>query len=484
MKVTQEKLPDSQIGLEIEISGDTSRNTYEKIIRQLARSSNIPGFRKGKVPRPILLQRMGTQRIKAAALEEIIQTSLADALKQEDIDALGNYTLRSSFDELIQKYEPGETFVFSAAVDVPPTAQLKDYQNLSVKAEESQYNPQELEDYLEQLRNQKADLVPVEDRPAQAGDLAIVDFAGKLTEGEAAGTDIEGGSATDFQVELVEGKLIPGMIEGIISMKPEETKEINVTFPEDYPKEELAGEPASFSITLKELKTKELPELDDDFAQEASNEEYETFAEYKESLEKQFQEKAQNETNNNIDEALIEALLEQSEVDLPDTMVQDEVTQVLTQTLMQMQQMGLDVKQLVNSDTIPKMRENARPEAVTNLKKSLILSQIARQENLLPEESAIADKMAEIAKELEGQDVDKDKLRKLVEDDLTSKNTLSWLREKAQVELLPPGSLSENDDNEEVETVEAEVVDTADIEAETVEAEVVDTAETESEENS
>jgi trigger factor len=483
MKVTQEKLPDSQIGLEIEISGDTSRNTYEKIIRQLARSSNIPGFRKGKVPRPILLQRMGTQRIKAAALEEIIQTSLADALKQEEIDALGNYTLRSSFDELIQKYEPGETFVFSAAVDVPPTAQLKDYQNLSVKAEESQYNPQELEDYLEQLRNQKADLVPVEDRPAQAGDLAIVDFAGKLTEGEAAGTDIEGGSATDFQVELVEGKLIPGMIEGIIGMKPEETKEINVTFPEDYPKEELAGEPASFSITLKELKTKELPELDDDFAQEASNEEYETFAEYKESLEKQFQEKAQNETNNNIDEALIEALLEQSEVDIPDTMVQDEVTQVLTQTLMQMQQMGLDVKQLVNSDTIPKMRENARPEAVTNLKKSLILSQIARQENLLPEESAITDKIAEITKELEGQDVDKDKLRKLVEDDLTSKNTLSWLREKAQVEILPPGSLSENDDDEEVETVEAEVVDTTDIEAETVEAEI-DTANIETEENS
>lgn len=483
MKVTQEKLPDSQIGLEIEISGDTSRNTYEKIVRQLARSSNIPGFRKGKVPRPILLQRMGTQRIKAAALEEIIQSSLADALKQEDINALGNYTLRSSFDELVQQYEPGETFVFSAAVDVPPTAQLKDYQNLSVKAEESQYNPQELEDYLEQVRNQKADIVPVEDRPAEAGDIAIVDFAGKLTEGEAAGTEIEGGSATDFEVELVEGKLIPGMIEGIIGMKPEETKEISVTFPEDYPKEELAGEPASFSITLKELKTKELPELDDDFAQDASNEEYETFAEYKESLEKQFQEKAQNETNNNIDNALIEALLEQSEVDIPDTIVQDEVTQVLTQTLMQMQQMGLDVKQLVNSDTIPKMRENARPEAVTNLKKSLILSQIAQQENLLPEESAITEKMAEITKELEGQDVDKDKLRKLVEDDLTSKNTLSWLREKAQVELLPPGSLSENDDSSEAETVAAEVVDAVDVESETVATEVVD-APDESEENS
>ena len=122
------------------------------------------------------------------------------------------------------------------------------------------------------------------------------------------------------------------------------------------------------------------------------------------------------------------------------------------------------------------MRENARPEAVTNLKKSLILSQIAEQENLLPEESAITEKMAEITKELEGQDVDKDKLRKLVEDDLTSKNTFSWLREKAQVELLPPGSLSENDDLEEAETVAAEVVE--------AEAEVVEAPETEAEENS
>lgn len=448
MKVTQEKLPDSQIGLEIEISGDTSRNTYEKVISQLARSSNIPGFRKGKVPRPILLQRMGTERIKAAALEEIIQTSLADAIKQEDIQALGNYTLSSNFDELIQQYQPGEVLVFSATVDVPPSPELGDYQNLSVKAEEVAYDPQQLEDYLEQLRNQQADLVPVENRAAESKDLAIVDFAGKLTEGEAAETPIEGGSATDFELELVEGKLIPGMIEGIIGMKPEETKEVAVTFPEDYPKEELAGQPAVFSITLKELKTKELPELDDDFAEEASKGEHETLALFKESLEKQFQEKAENQTKNNINEALVKVLLEQSSVELPNTMVQEEVTQVLTQTLTQMQQMGLDIKQIVNPDTVPRMRENARPEAENNLKRSLILSAIAEKENLKPDESAIEDKMTEITKEIAGQDIDTNKLKKLVTEDLTTENTLNWLREKAQVELVPLGSLS----TEEVDT--------------------------------
>ena len=455
MKVTQEKLPDSQLGLEIEISGETSRDTYEKVIRQLARTSNIPGFRKGKVPRPILLQRMGAQRIKAAALEEIIQTSLQEAIEQENIKALGSPTLKSSFEELIEKYQPGETITFAAAIDVPPAPELGDYKTLSVKAEESTYDPQELEDYLEQVRGQRADLVPVEDRAAEAADIAIVDFAGKLTEGEDAGTEIEGGTATDFQVELVEGKLIPGMIEGIIGMQLEETKEVEVTFPEDYPKEDLAGKPASFSITLKELKTKELPDLDDEFAEDVSDGEHETLEDFKASLEKQFQEKAENETKNNINNALIEALVAQSSVDLPETMVQDEVTQVLSQTLMQMQQMGLDVKQIVNPDTIPKMRENARPEAVDNLKKSLVLAEIAEQESLKPDDAAIAAKMAEITAELSGQDIDQNRLKTLVTEDLTTENTLDWLRDKAQVELVPAGSLTEEAEPETTATEEA-----------------------------
>ena len=462
MKVTQEKLPGSQLGLEIEISSETSRDTYEKVIRQLARSSNIPGFRKGKVPRPILLQRMGSQRIKAAALEEIVQDSLKRAIEQENINALGNYTLKSDFDELVAKYEPGEVLTFSAAVDVPPTPELGDYQSLSVKAEESTYDSQQLEDYLEQIRTQQADLVPVEDRAAEGGDIAIIDFAGKLTEGEDAGTEIEGGTATDFEVELVEGKLIPGMIEGVIGMKPEETKEVAVTFPEDYPKEDLAGKPAAFTITLKELKTKELPDLDDDFAEEASKGEHETMDAFRTSLEEQFKERAENETKNNINNALIEALVQQSSVDLPETMVQDEVTQVLTQTLMQMQQMGLDVKQIVNPDTIPKMRENARPEAVENLKKSMVLAGIAEKEGLKPDSEAIDAKIKEISAELSGQDIDQDKLKKLVTEDLTTENTLEWLREKAQVELVPAGSLSEaeesDDDADEGVEVEAEVV--------------------------
>ena len=442
MKVTQEKLPDSQIGLEIEISPETSQKTYEKVVQNLARSSNIPGFRKGKVPRQVLLQRLGSQRIKAAALEEIIQDSVKKAIAQESIESLGNYQLRSNFEELVQQYKPGETLTFSASVDVPPSVELGDYQNLKVKAEESVYDPQQVDDFLAEKQAQQADLIPVEDRPAEMGDVAIIDFAGKLASEGEEGEEIEGGSATNFQVEIAEGKLIPGMVEGVVGMKPEETKDVSVTFPEDYAKEELAGKPAVFSITLKELKTKDLPDLDDDFA--ADNSEFETMAELRESLEKQFQEKAETETKNKINEAITALLVEQSTVDTPETLIQEEVTQLLTQTFMQMQQMGIDVKKLFNADTVPKMRDNARPEAIENLKKSLVIAEIGKRESLQATEAEIAEKMTEVQEQFAGQEVDQEKLKEVVTQDLNQEKIFDWLREKAEVELVPEGTLTES----------------------------------------
>ena len=462
MKVTQERLPESQVGLNIEIAPEASRSAFEKMVQNLSRSSNIPGFRKGKVPRQVLLQRIGKERIKAAALEELIQKSLQDAIEQEAIEALGQPNLRSDFEELLGQYNPGDAITFSVAVDVPPALELADYNNLSVKAEEIAYQPEKVDEFIEQRRSQQADLVPVEDRSAEMGDVAFVDFKGTLTAEGEEGKEIEGGSAENFQVEMAEGKLIPGMVEGIVGMKPEETKEVAVTFPEDYPQEDLAGKPAVFSITLNELKTKELPELDDDFAQEISDDEFETFAAYKESLEKQFKEQAQEQTKNNINNAIAEELLAQNTVELPDSLVQEEVTNVLTKTLMQMQQMGLDVRQLFNSDNVPMLRDNARPEAVTNLKKSLIIKEIAKKEGLEPDEAAIEAKTAEIRPQLAGQEVDEDRLLTMVTEDLLSENTYSFLREKATVELVPEGSLaeenSESEDSEEIETAEVEVV--------------------------
>ena len=457
MKVTQEKLPDSQIGLEIEISAEASKKAYESVVRELARTTNLPGFRKGKVPRQILIQRLGTTRVKAAALENIIQSSLEEAIEQESLEILGNHQLRSSFEELLARYKPGETLTFSASVDVPPSAELgEEYKNLSVKAEESTYKPEQVEDFIEQRRKERATLVPVEDRSAQMEDVVVVDYEGKYAvavEGKEAGEAIPGTEAKDFQVELEEGRLIPGMVEGIVGMNVQETKDLNLTFPEDYPKEELAGIEVVFTISLKEIKEKELPELDDDFAQEVS--EFETMAELRSSLESQFQEKAEKDTKNSIHGAIAKQLLEKlgDSLEIPETMIKEKINAMLTQTAIQMQQVGVDFKQLFTQDTISKMRERSRPEAIEQLKQKLILSEISKKEGLEAEEAEITAKIAEIKEQLAEQELDLDRLREIVIEDLRQEKTLNWLQEQVNVELVPEGSLQEEETQTESEEI-------------------------------
>ena len=462
MKVTQEKLPDSQIGLEIEIPAETGKKAYETEVKTLARTANIPGFRKGKVPRPILLQRLGSRYIKAITLEKLVQTSVEKALKQESIDSIGQPTLSSALDELVDKFKPGEPLTFSAAVDVAPTIELGDYQTLSIRAEETVYDPQQLEDWFKERQKELATLVPIEDRGAEMGDVAIVDYKGVSTsEGEEEGEAIEGVEGTDLEVELEVGKFIEGMVEGIVGMKPEETKELPLKFPDDYPREDLAGEPVTFTITLKELKAKELPELDDDFAEEVS--EYETLAELRESLEKQFKESAEEETKQSIYSAITSELSAICTADLPDTLVQDEVTKVLTQTAMQLEQMGMDLGQLFTQENLPKLRDNSRPEAVEKLTKSLIIQEIAKVESITLEETEIEERSNEIKEQLEGKEIDFDKLRTIVEEELISEKTLKLLQEKATVELVPKGTLEE-EKKAESEAEEEAAEQTVDVE--------------------
>ena len=255
MKVTQEKLPASQIGLEIEITPEMSQQAYDKALQEFMRSVNIPGFRKGKVPRQVLIQRVGSTRIKATVVEDLIQSGLQQAIEQEKIEAIGQPELKSAFEALVEQFKPGAALTFAAAVDVAPQVSLKQYSELQIQAEESQYDPARVETLLEDYRKRSATLVPVE-RAAQAADLATVDFVGRIT-GELAedeSAEIPGGSAQDFEIELSEGKFIKGFTEGIIGMTVGETQEIEVAFPDDYPQADLAGKPAAFTITLKELK--------------------------------------------------------------------------------------------------------------------------------------------------------------------------------------------------------------------------------------
>jgi trigger factor len=465
MKVTQEKLPASQLGLEIEIPAETTKKVYEKVVQNLARSANIPGFRKGKVPRQILLQRMGPQRIKEAALEDLVQDSLKQAIQQEAIEALGNYKLVSTYEELISHFQPGEPLTFSASVDVPPEIHLGEYSGLSVKAEETQPDPDSVDNFLEQRRTEQATLIPVESRPAQMGDVAVVDYSGRFAaEGEEA-TEISGAQATDFQIELGAGRFLEDIVQGIVGMNPGETKEIPVQFPEDYPREDLAGKSAVFTLTLKELKEKELPELDDDFAQEVS--EQETLAELREFLDKEFREKAEQETAASKEQALLEALLEKVEIDLPETMIEREVETILTQTAIQMERYGMDIQKLFNAETMPQLRERSRPDAIVRLKQSLALQEIAKRESLTVEPEAIQAKIKELMEQLSGQNVDPKRVREVVESDLIKEKAIKWLEEHATIELVPKGSLT-TEETEEDTPIEATVQEEIDAATQTI----------------
>ncbi len=454
MKVTQEKLPASQVGLEIEIPPEKSKQAYEQVIQNFARSANIPGFRKGKVPRQVLIQRLGTVRIKAAALEDLIESGVTEALKQEAVKAIGQPQLRTSFEELIGQYEPGNPLTFKAAVDVQPEVNLTQYTGLQVQAEEVKYDPASVEKVIEENRQEMATSIPVEGRAAQMGDVAVVDFKGILVndDEEAEVEEIPGGEATDFQVELQEGRFIEGFIDGIVGMNIGETKEIEAKFPSEYPQAELADRKALFTVTLKELKEKELPEVNDDFAQEVS--EFETLEELRASLEKRFTEEAENKTKANTQQALTKELIKNIEVDLPETLINQEVDSMLTQTAMQLSRQGIDVKRLFTQDTIPQLRERSRPEAIDSIKRTLALQEVAKRESIEVDNEAIEARFNEVLAQYADKDVDRDRLREVIADELLSEKILDWLQASATIELVEEGTLNQIEAEEVEEATE------------------------------
>ncbi|MDJ0515793.1 MAG: trigger factor [Trichodesmium sp. MO_231.B1] len=480
MKVTQERLPASQIGLEIEITPEMSKNAYEQIIQKYLRSANIPGFRKGKVPRNILIQRLGKDYIKAMALDDLINNCLEKAREQEQINAIGQFELKTQFEELVKDFEPGKEMAFSAKVDVEPEGKVENYKGLVVKAEEAKYDQAQVDEFLEERRSQMGTLIPVEGRAAQLGDVAIVDFVGVIpseTEGEEP-KEVPGGKAQDFQMDLKEGQFIPGFIEGIVGMKPDETKEISAQFPSEYSETELAGKPAVFTVTVKELKEKELPELDDDLAQEIS--EFETLAELREFLEKKFTKEKEEQTKQNKEKAIVDELVTHLEVEIPETLIKNEVQQMLAQSAMELSQYGIDVKELFSSDKLPEMQERSRPEAIERLRRDLAIATVAKKESITVDEEEIAAESAKVMEQLKGKDVDPDRLRQVVTEDLLKEKTIKLLEENGTIELVPEGTLhtgSEIPQTTEVETqVDSEIAQASETIVE-VEAEQVATLE-------
>ncbi|MGC6482907.1 MAG: trigger factor [Synechococcus sp.] len=429
LKVKTTARPGSRLAVEVAVPAERCKESYEAAITRLSRTINLPGFRKGKVPRSVLLQQIGPLRIRATALEAMVDGVWREAIDQEKIEALGQPELTGGFETLLEAFKPTKELTLTLETDVAPVPKLKTTKGLQAEAESVSYDPAKVDEMIEQSRRQMATLVPVEDRAATNGDVAVLGFTGTYSDD---GSAIEGGSADSMDVELEDGRMIPGFVEGVVGMAIGDKKTVECQFPEDYPKEDARGRKASFVINLKDLKTRELPELDDAFAKQASDKD--TLAELRADLEERLKDDAERRQKSNRHDALIAALVEQLEVELPESLVQQEVRNLVEQTAGQFAQQGMDVKSLFTPELVRNLMESSRPEAVERLRRSLALSALAESEGLKVEDSEIDAKVKEVKKELAGErEIDPQRLRDAVIDDLLRDKLLGWLDDNSTV---------------------------------------------------
>ncbi len=429
LKVITTPRPGSRMAVEIGVPAGLTQTSHEQAVEKLSRTIKLPGFRKGKVPRAVLVQQIGAARIRATALEELVDSVFRNALKQAEIPAIGQPSVDGGFEALLERFEPGKELSLTLEMDVEPTPSLKSTKGLKAEAEAVSFDAARVDELIEQSRRQLATLVPVEKRAAEQGDVAVISFSGTFTDnGEA----ISGGSAEAMEVELEDGRMIPGFVEGIIGMKPGDSKTVACQFPEEYPQEDAAGRKASFEISLSELKTRELPALDDAFAQQASDKQ--TLAELRADLEERLKEDAERRNESNRHDALLAALVEQLEVELPETLVQEEIISLLEQTAGQLAQQGMDVKKLFTPQLIQSLRETSRPEAEERLKRSLALKALATAEKIEVAADEIEAKVKELSRGFsDNSRIDPARLRQAVQEDLMREKLMGWLESNSTI---------------------------------------------------
>ena len=436
LKVTTESRPGSRLAVTVTLPGARTKAGYEDAITKLSRSINLPGFRKGKVPRTVVVQQLGSVRIKATALESLVDAAWRDAIKQESLEPISQPDLSDGFEGLLENFKPGDDVSFTLEADVAPTPKLKSTKGLKAEFETVAYDASRVDAMLEDSRKQLATVVPVEGRAAEKGDIAVLGFKGTYSDD---GSEIEGGSADSMDVDLEHGRMIPGFIEGVIGMKAGESKTVDCQFPDDYPKEDARGRKAAFEIELKDLKTRELPELDDAFAKQAS--EQETLADLRKDLEQRLKDDAERRQTSNRRDALVAALVEQLEVELPEALIQQESRNLLEQTAAQFAQQGMDVKSLFTPDLVRNLMQNSRPEAEERLRRSFALTALAEAESISVDDKAVDAKVEEVKKELSADaKIDPARLRQAVMDDLIQEQLMSWLEENSTLTEKAPAA--------------------------------------------
>jgi len=464
MQVIQEKRPGSRVGLKIVVEADRVKRSYEKTLRQLEQNIQIPGFRKGKAPRNLVVRQVGRERILASAVDDLISEAIQQAFKEAQLTPISRFELDDEVGQLLAQFNPEADFSFSGYVEVYPEARVGQYKGLTVTATRVDVKPEQIDQLIDRWRDQRATLLPVEDRPAQLGDVVVIDFAAR----DAEGNPLDEMTTQDFQLELKEDNFIPGFVAGIVGMQLDETKEIAATFPDDYFRKELAGKTVTFTVCLREIKAKELPELDDAFVQEISS--FQTVAELREHLQKRLEQDALRQSEENLETALLNAILETTEVDLPETLIEQETTQLLAQSLQALRQEGIKPGELrkflseLPPETLNQLKERHRPEAIDRLRRTLALSAIVRQEQIAVGSTELDVEVEEVmaAYAQQGQRLDRERVRQAVYEGLLTNKVMAWLKSQTTVNWVDsegnptqaPTSLAGSE--EKVEVPEAE----------------------------
>ena len=430
LKVKTSPLPQSRIAVELEIPASSCKSSINETITVLSRTAKLPGFRAGKIPRQVLIQRIGLTQLHASALEKIIDKSWNEALKIKSIQPLSEPELVDGFEALLNKFNPDENLKIVLQTDVTPELKLKKTKGIKVQVNKNKFDAKSIDEALEKSRNQLANVIPVNDRPAQMGDIAVIGFKGIYKDTKQI---IEGGSSDSMELELEKNKMIPGFVEGIVGMNIEETKTLNLKFPEDYSHEESRGKNAIFEVNLKDLKEKELPKLNDEFAKQSGNKK--SLKELKVDIENQLKDNFEKAQKDLKIEALIDALSKELDTEIPKSMIDLEVRNNIEQTAQRFAQQGLDVKSTFTPELIKSLAESTRPQAEKNVQRNLALKALSEKENITVDKEEINLKMKEYEEAIakSPKEIDVKKLTEVISNDLLKEKLIIWLEENSKI---------------------------------------------------
>ena len=400
MSVQVENLEKNMAKLTIEVSAEDLEKALESAYQKQKKQISVPGFRKGKVPRAMIEKMYGVDVFYEDAANALMQQNYAAAVDESGIDIVSRPTV-----DVVQ-IEKGKPFIFTAEVAVKPEVTLGKYMGVTVTKIDTSVSDEEVDEALEKERNNNARTINVTDRPVAQGDTAVIDF-----EGFVDGVAFEGGKGENHSLEIGSHTFIDTFEDQLVGKNVGDEVDVNVTFPEQYQAADLAGKPATFKVKINEIKAKELPELDDEFAKDVS--EFDTLAEYKEDVKKNLTEKKAEDARRAKEDAAVDKVIENAQMDIPEAMIETQTRQMLDDFARRMQSQGLSMEQYFQftGQSVDKMMEDMKPQALKRIQTRLVLEKIAEVENIQPTEEEVNE---EISKMAEMYKMEADKLKDLI----------------------------------------------------------------------